>query len=118
LASIAQGGNPGQKQCLSAAVDIITKCCYPCPQTYNVTNLLEDIKGLYKIAGFKGHPVCFLFTDAEVKDEAFLEYINQLLMTGEVAGGAVCCCIKRALLGGSHVCYHSMGDVVCAVRQK
>ncbi len=24
--------------------------------------------------------------DAEVKEEAFLEYINQLLMTGEVAG--------------------------------
>lgn len=58
----------------------------PLPQTYNVTNLLEDIKGLYKVAGFKGQPVCFLFTDAEVKDEAFLEYINQLLMTGEVAG--------------------------------
>ena len=37
-------------------------------------------------AGFKGQPVCFLFTDAEVKDEAFLEYINQILMTGEVAG--------------------------------
>jgi hypothetical protein len=55
-------------------------------QTYNVTNLFEDIKALYKIAGFKGQPVCFIFTDAEVKDEAFLEYINQILMTGEVAG--------------------------------
>uniref|UniRef100_A0A383W453 AAA+ ATPase domain-containing protein n=1 Tax=Tetradesmus obliquus TaxID=3088 RepID=A0A383W453_TETOB len=55
-------------------------------KTYNVTNLFEDIKALYKIAGFKGQPVCFIFTDAEVKDEAFLEYINQILMTGEVAG--------------------------------
>eukprot|EP00879_Flechtneria_rotunda_P026528 GHRR01028292.1.p1 GENE.GHRR01028292.1~~GHRR01028292.1.p1 ORF type:complete len:1302 (+),score=429.83 GHRR01028292.1:91-3906(+) len=55
-------------------------------KTYNVTNLFEDIKALYKIAGFKGQPVCFLFTDAEVKDESFLEYINQILMTGEVAG--------------------------------
>jgi hypothetical protein len=55
-------------------------------QTYGVAQLLEDIKGLYKTAGFKGQPVCFLFTDAEVKDEAFLEYVNQLLMTGEVAG--------------------------------
>lgn len=35
------------------------------------------------MAGLKGQPVCFIFTDAEVKDEAFLEYINQLLMTGE-----------------------------------
>jgi dynein heavy chain len=56
------------------------------PQTYSVTNLFEDIKSLYKIAGFKGQPVCFIFTDAEVKDESFLEYINQILMTGEVAG--------------------------------
>ena len=38
-------------------------------------------------SGFKGQSVSFLFTDAEVKDEAFLEYINQILMTGEVAGG-------------------------------
>ena len=55
-------------------------------KTYNVSNLFEDLKGLYKIAWFKGQPVCFIFTDAEVKDEGFLEYINQLLMTGEVAG--------------------------------
>lgn len=55
-------------------------------KTYNQTNLFEDIKALYKISGFKGQPVCFLFTDAEVKDEGFLEYINQILMTGEVAG--------------------------------
>ncbi len=54
-------------------------------KTYNVTNLFEDIKALYKIAGFKGQPVCFLFTDAEVKDEGFLEYINQILMTGVCA---------------------------------
>jgi hypothetical protein len=36
-------------------------------KTYNVTNLFEDIKALYKIAGFKGQPVCFIFTDAEVR---------------------------------------------------
>ncbi|CAG9462434.1 unnamed protein product [Pedinophyceae sp. YPF-701] len=55
-------------------------------KTYNMTNLFEDLKALYKIAGLKGQKVCFLFTDSEVKDEAFLESINQILMTGEVGG--------------------------------
>jgi len=31
-------------------------------KTYNTTNLLEDIKGLYKIAGLKGKKVAFIFT--------------------------------------------------------
>lgn len=57
-------------------------------KTYNQTNLFDDIKALYKIAGFKGQPVCFIFTDAEVKDEGFLEYINQILMTGAFVEGA------------------------------
>jgi dynein heavy chain len=52
---------------------------------YSVTNLFEDIKLLYRIAGVKGQPVTFIFTDAEVKDEGFLEYINQILATGEVS---------------------------------
>ena len=30
--------------------------------------------------------MAFIFSDAEVKEEGFLEYINQLLMTGEVSG--------------------------------
>jgi len=53
---------------------------------YNQQALFEDIKAMYKLAGFKGQKVAFIFTDAEVKDEAFLEYINQILMTGAAAG--------------------------------
>ena len=30
--------------------------------------------------------MAFIFSDAEVKEEGFLEFINQLLMTGEVTG--------------------------------
>ena len=49
-------------------------------KTYNITNLFDDIKALYKIAGLKGQPVAFIFTDSEVKEEGFLEYINQVRM--------------------------------------
>ena len=52
---------------------------------YGVSNLFDDIKLLYKTAGVKGQPVSFIFTDAEVKEEGFLEYINQILATGEVS---------------------------------
>jgi len=55
-------------------------------KTYSEKDLFEDLKTMYKLAGVKGQKVCFIFTDAEVKKESFLEYINQVLMTGEVAG--------------------------------
>ncbi|KAL4539251.1 hypothetical protein Ndes2437A_g02216 [Nannochloris sp. 'desiccata'] len=55
-------------------------------KTYGVPNLLEDLKSLYKTAAFKPNPVAFLITEADIKDESFLEYINQVLSTGEVAG--------------------------------
>ena len=54
-----------------------------CPR-FHGNSPYKSLQGLYKIAGLKGQPVCFIFTDAEVKDDSFLEYINQLLMTGEL----------------------------------
>eukprot|EP00930_Biecheleria_cincta_P050644 TRINITY_DN3582_c0_g1_i1.p1 TRINITY_DN3582_c0_g1~~TRINITY_DN3582_c0_g1_i1.p1 ORF type:complete len:2677 (-),score=555.77 TRINITY_DN3582_c0_g1_i1:255-8135(-) len=55
-------------------------------KTYNDNAFFEDLKNLCTRAGPKGESVTFIFTDAEVKSENFLEYMNSLLATGEVAG--------------------------------
>ena len=53
---------------------------------YNLGSLVEDVKQLYVSAGQNRSPTTFLFTENEIKDEMFLEVINNILMTGQVPG--------------------------------
>jgi len=55
-------------------------------KTYNMNALRDDLKMLFDSAGHLRKSTTFLFTDGEIKDENFLEYINSVLMTGEIAG--------------------------------
>ena len=55
-------------------------------RNYNLASLLDNLRELYKTTGQEGKDVTFLLTEAEIKEETFLEVVNSILMTGEVTG--------------------------------
>lgn len=53
-------------------------------KSYSLANWRADLKKVLKVAGADQKQVVFLFTDLQVKDEAFLEDVSMVLNTGEV----------------------------------
>jgi dynein heavy chain len=54
-------------------------------RNYSTNDFMADLRELYRRAGVLNKPTTFIFTDNEVKEESFLEYINNMLTTGEIA---------------------------------
>ncbi|XP_053977121.1 dynein axonemal heavy chain 2 [Hylaeus volcanicus] len=52
---------------------------------YRLPEFREDLKILYKKTGVDNKPTTFLFNDTQVIEEQFLEVVNSVLSTGEVA---------------------------------
>ena len=52
---------------------------------YRLAEFREDLKTLYLKTGVENKPTSFLFNDTQVIEEQFLEVINSMLSTGEVA---------------------------------
>ncbi|XP_063282706.1 dynein axonemal heavy chain 1 [Pelobates fuscus] len=53
-------------------------------KNYGMTEWREDIKGILLKAGLQNMPITFLFTDTQIKNESFLEDINNILNSGDV----------------------------------
>lgn len=51
---------------------------------YGDSHFRDDLKMLYEKLGVENKKIVFLFNDAHVLDEGFLEYINNMLTTGMV----------------------------------
>ena len=80
-------GGSGKQSLSKLAASI---CHYPTSQIsvtsdYSINDLKEHLRELYRKAAVKpGEPLVFLLTDAQITDEHFLVYINDLLSSGRI----------------------------------
>ncbi|CDI86634.1 hypothetical protein EPH_0074210 [Eimeria praecox] len=53
--------------------------------TYDIRDLKNDIRSMYSRAALKDEGVVFLLSDAQIANERFLVYVNDLLASGDIA---------------------------------
>jgi dynein heavy chain len=53
-------------------------------KNYRMQEWREDMKDLMRQIASKGNPTAFIFTDNQIKEDGFLEDINNILNTGEI----------------------------------
>jgi dynein heavy chain len=55
-------------------------------KNYRLIEFRDDLKKLYFKTGIEGKVTVFLFSDTQLKEESFLEDINNILSSGEIPG--------------------------------
>mmetsp|Transcript_6953 Transcript_6953/g.8584 ORF Transcript_6953/g.8584 Transcript_6953/m.8584 type:complete len:2263 (-) Transcript_6953:99-6887(-) len=69
---------------LSSYVSQIDVFTIEITKQYRSLEFREDIKQLYTLCGMEDKPTVFLLSDSQIKEESFLEDVNNILSSGEV----------------------------------
>lgn len=79
-------GGSGRKSLCRLATYVAEQKCFMIEigRNYRSNEFREDLKLLYKQAGCANKPTVFLFDETQIVEEVFVEYINNILTSGEV----------------------------------